>query len=72
MRPAWRCYLPMDGFHLANATLDKLGDHDRKGAIDTFDGWGFFALLRRLLVEVDCPCTPPASNAPSTNPLRPN
>ncbi|TFD71360.1 nucleoside/nucleotide kinase family protein [Cryobacterium gelidum] len=46
-------HLPMDGFHLANATLDRLGRHDRKGAIDTFDGWGFVALLRRLLTEDD-------------------
>ncbi|GIG20900.1 nucleoside/nucleotide kinase family protein [Cellulomonas chitinilytica] len=41
-------HLPMDGFHLANATLDALGRHDRKGALDTFDGWGFLALLRRV------------------------
>ena len=46
-------YLPMDGFHLANATLDRLGIHDRKGAIDTFDGWGFVALLGRVLEERD-------------------
>ncbi|HYI56798.1 MAG TPA: nucleoside/nucleotide kinase family protein [Microlunatus sp.] len=46
-------HLPMDGFHLANATLDRLGRHDRKGAVDTFDGWGFVALLRRLRDEVD-------------------
>ncbi|ANF32336.1 nucleoside/nucleotide kinase family protein [Leifsonia xyli] len=44
-------HLPMDGFHLANATLDALGRHDRKGAIDTFDGWGFAALLARVLAE---------------------
>jgi pantothenate kinase len=44
-------YLPMDGFHLANATLDRLGVHDRKGAIETFDGWGFVALLNRVLTE---------------------
>lgn len=41
-------HVPMDGFHLANATLDRLRRHDRKGALDTFDGWGFLALLRRL------------------------
>lgn len=41
----------MDGYHLANSTLDKLGRRDRKGAIDTFDGWGFVALLRRLHAE---------------------
>ncbi|MBT1635282.1 nucleoside/nucleotide kinase family protein [Clavibacter michiganensis] len=44
-------YVPMDGFHLANATLDRLGRHDRKGAIDTFDGWGVLALVRRLRAE---------------------
>lgn len=46
-------HLPMDGFHLANATLDRLGRRGRKGALDTFDGWGFLALLRRLRDEVD-------------------
>ncbi|MDR5698540.1 nucleoside/nucleotide kinase family protein [Agromyces aerolatus] len=44
-------YLPMDGFHLANATLDRLGRRERKGAIDTFDGWGFVAMLERLRGE---------------------
>ncbi|MEY9951933.1 nucleoside/nucleotide kinase family protein [Leifsonia sp. EB34] len=48
-------YLPMDGFHLADATLESLGRHDRKGAIDTFDGWGFVALLERVLAERDHP-----------------
>ncbi|WIB11389.1 ATP-binding protein [Curtobacterium sp. MCPF17_052] len=38
----------MDGFHLANAALDALGRHDRKGAIDTFDAAGYVALVRRL------------------------
>ncbi|WP_083680172.1 MULTISPECIES: nucleoside/nucleotide kinase family protein [unclassified Pseudonocardia] len=40
--------LPMDGFHLANVTLDRLGRRDRKGAVDTFDGAGFAALLDRV------------------------
>lgn len=53
-------HLPMDGFHLANATLDRLGIHDRKGAIETFDGWGFVALLERLLVERDHPVYAPS------------
>ena len=43
----------MDGFHLANATLDRLGLRQRKGAIETFDGWGFVALLDRVRREVD-------------------
>ncbi|SFF56560.1 hypothetical protein SAMN05216329_1604 [Curtobacterium sp. YR515] len=41
--------VPMDGFHLANTALDALGRHDRKGAIDTFDGDGYVALVRRLI-----------------------
>lgn len=51
--PGTAAYLPMDGFHLANSTLDRLGIHDRKGAIDTFDGWGFLALLDRVRTETD-------------------
>ena len=38
----------MDGFHLAQAELVRLGRADRKGALDTFDGAGYVALLRRL------------------------
>jgi pantothenate kinase len=40
--------VPMDGFHLANAELDRLGRRDRKGAPDTFDAVGYVELLRRL------------------------
>ena len=40
--------VPMDGFHLAGAELERLGRADRKGAQDTFDAAGFVALLRRL------------------------
>jgi len=40
--------VPMDGFHLANAELRRLGRADRKGAPDTFDAAGFVHLLRRL------------------------
>ena len=45
--------VPMDGFHLSNAALDALGRHDRKGAIDTFDGEGYVALVRRLAAAGD-------------------
>jgi pantothenate kinase len=38
----------MDGFHLADRVLRRLGRWDRKGAEDTFDASGFVALLRRL------------------------
>ncbi len=40
--------VPMDGFHLAGAELDRLGRTDRKGAPDTFDAAGYVALLTRL------------------------
>ncbi len=40
--------VPMDGFHLADVTLTKLGLLDRKGAPETFDAWGYAALLARL------------------------
>lgn len=43
--------VPMDGFHLADASLTRLGRLDRKGAVDTFDGHGYVALLRRLRDE---------------------
>jgi pantothenate kinase len=40
--------VPMDGFHLANRVLADLGRQQRKGAPDTFDAYGYLALLRRL------------------------
>jgi pantothenate kinase len=41
-------YVPMDGFHLADQALASLGILDRKGAPETFDAWGYAALLSRL------------------------
>lgn len=43
--------VPMDGFHLAQVELDRLGRADRKGAPDTFDVAGLTALLRRCRAE---------------------
>lgn len=40
--------VPMDGFHLANSELQRLGRAHRKGAPDTFDADGYCHLLRRL------------------------
>ncbi|GAA0387027.1 nucleoside/nucleotide kinase family protein [Micromonospora gifhornensis] len=40
--------VPMDGFHLAQAELHRLGRATRKGAVDTFDANGYVSLLRRL------------------------
>ena len=43
----------MDGFHLAQDELVRLGREDRKGALDTFDAAGYVALLRRLRAGSD-------------------
>ncbi len=49
----WVAHVPMDGFHLADAQLDRLGARGRKGAPDTFDALGYAALLDRLVHEPD-------------------
>lgn len=41
-------HLPMDGFHLADVQLDRLGLRDRKGAPGTFDVEGYVSALSRL------------------------
>ncbi|OBB77742.1 MULTISPECIES: nucleoside/nucleotide kinase family protein [Mycolicibacterium] len=44
-------YVPMDGFHLSNAQLDRLGRRSRKGAPDTFDVDGYVAALTRIAAD---------------------
>jgi pantothenate kinase len=51
--PGWVAHVPMDGFHLADVELERLGSRDRKGAPDTFDVLGYAALLRRLREDTD-------------------
>ena len=46
-------WVPMDGFHFADAALDALDRRDRKGAIDTFDVDGYHALLTRIRADAD-------------------
>jgi pantothenate kinase len=41
-------HVPMDGFHLADVALTRIGLRHAKGAPDTFDPGGYVALLRRL------------------------
>ncbi len=43
--------VPMDGFHLANTELKRLGRTQRKGAPDTFDAAGYLNLLQRLRAQ---------------------
>jgi pantothenate kinase len=45
--------VPMDGFHLHDDELARLGLSGRKGAPETFDVAGYVALLRRLRAEQD-------------------
>lgn len=41
-------HVPMDGFHLADVELERQRLRDRKGAPETFDAFGYAALLGRL------------------------
>jgi pantothenate kinase len=45
--------LPLDGFHLHDDELARLGLGQRKGAPETFDAAGYAALLRRVRDETD-------------------
>ncbi|MGA4841713.1 nucleoside/nucleotide kinase family protein [Streptomyces sp. G45] len=44
-------YLPLDGFHLSNVQLARLGLTARKGSEPSFDVHGYVALLRRVLAD---------------------
>lgn len=57
--PGFAVQLPMDGFHLADAQLDRLGLRGRKGAPETFDADGYAALLGRVRAVADRPVYAP-------------
>lgn len=59
--------VPMDGFHLAQAELDRLGRADRKGAPDTFDTAGFVALLGRLRAQPGAVAVGPEAGSEETD-----
>lgn len=40
--------VPMDGYHLAESAIERLGLDDSKGGPETFDVFGYVALLERL------------------------
>ena len=48
LRADWVGHVPMDGYHLADVELERLGLRQAKGAPDTFDALGYAALLARL------------------------
>jgi pantothenate kinase len=45
--------VPMDGYHLPNEELVRIGLRDRKGAPSTFDAGAYAALLARLRAATD-------------------
>jgi pantothenate kinase len=47
----WVAHVPMDGYHLSDAQLDRLGLRQRKGAPETFDAAGYAALLERVRTD---------------------
>ena len=65
----WVAHVPMDGFHLADAQLDRIGARGRKGAPDTFDAAGYAHLLERLKREVDDPVYVPGFDRTLEQPL---
>jgi pantothenate kinase len=65
----WVAHVPMDGFHLADAQLDRIGARGRKGAPDTFDAAGYAHLLERLRAEIDEPVYVPGFDRTLEEPL---
>jgi pantothenate kinase len=65
-------WLPMDGFHLGDASLDAQGLRGRKGAIETFDGWGYAATLHRVLTDIEHPIYVPGFERTLEQPIAAN
>ena len=65
----WVAHIPMDGFHLADAQLDRIGARSRKGAPETFDPAGYAHLLERVKRETDDPVYVPGFDRALEQPL---
>jgi pantothenate kinase len=65
----WVAHVPMDGFHLADEQLRRVGALGRKGAPDTFDPVGYAQLLERVAVETDVPVYAPGFDRTLEQPL---
>lgn len=61
--------VPMDGFHLADVELVRRGLRERKGAPETFDAWGYAALLGRIRARPDHVVMAPAFERDLEQPL---
>jgi pantothenate kinase len=67
--PGWAAHVPMDGFHLADEQLRRIGALGRKGAPDSFDAVGYAHLLERIAVETDAPVYAPGFDRTLEQPL---
>ena len=67
--PGWVAHVPMDGFHLADRQLRRLGALGRKGAPDTFDPAGYAHLLERVALETEAPVYAPGFDRTLEQPL---
>ena len=65
----WAAHIPMDGFHLADEQLRRLGALERKGAPETFDPAGYAQLLERVAMETDAPVYAPGFDRTLEQPL---
>ncbi len=65
----WVAHVPMDGYHLADVELERLGLRHAKGAPDTFDAGGYAALLARLRAREDGVVYAPAFERTLEQPL---
>ena len=65
----WVAHVPMDGYHLADVELERLGLRHAKGAPDTFDAGGYAALLARLRAQEDGVVYAPAFERTLEQPL---
>ncbi len=61
--------VPMDGFHLSNVTLDRLGLRGEKGSPRTFDVAGYIELLRRLRDSAAVPVPVPGFDRVTDEPI---
>lgn len=65
----WVAHVPMDGFHLADVQLARIGALARKGAPDTFDAGGYAYVLERVKAEIDEPVYVPGFDRVLEQPL---
>jgi pantothenate kinase len=61
--------VPMDGFHMLNEDLVRLGRRDRKGAPDTFDAKAYVALLDRVRRQTSEVVTAPRYDRAASAPV---